>query len=132
MGLFKILKKKGQGNIRHLQGIKKMTKLNITKAEQFYNKNQYVLRDGKGIIFQSYNSIIAVYNYDDKTLTLGKDWDYSTTTSKHLYLFIDDYVDTLTDEGYLLSSEIRSTSNKRKLINKYIEKGIINYEEDLV
>ena len=29
---------------------------------------------------------------ENGTLTLGIDWDYSKTTLKHLYLFINDYL----------------------------------------
>ena len=62
------------------------------KVHQFYNKNQFLLKgDGKAI-FQSYSSTIAIWDYATKTLTLGIDWDYSNTTRKHLYLFLNEYV----------------------------------------
>jgi len=99
------------------------------KVEQFYNKNQFIMHGEGKIIFQSYNSTIAIYQ--NGILTLGRHWDYSTTTSKHLYLFISDYVNILTDGGYSLKSELRNSTNKRKIINNLIEKNIIVYDERL-
>lgn len=53
--------------------------------------NQFVIyADGK-IIFQSYNSIIAVVDKTNKTIELGEDWDYSVTTGKHRNIFFRDY-----------------------------------------
>ena len=53
--------------------------------------NQFVIyADGK-VIFQSYNSIIAVVDKVNKTIELGKHWDYSVTTGKHRNIFFRDY-----------------------------------------
>ena len=49
-------------------------------------RNQFVVeKDGK-TYFQSYETIIAEVNKDK--VTLSKDWVYSTTTLKHLYIFL--------------------------------------------
>lgn len=61
------------------------------KVNQFYNKNQFVIDWDWKTIFQSYDSTIAVMDYENKTLTIWIDWDYSKTTSKHFYLFLSDY-----------------------------------------
>ena len=54
--------------------------------------NQFVIyADGK-VIFQSYNSIIAVVDKANKSIELGSDWDYSVTTGKHRNIFFRDYV----------------------------------------
>lgn len=97
----------------------------MVKVENFYNKNQFLIREDNKIIFQSYNSIIAIWDYSKKKLTLGYDWDYSTTTSKHLYYFISDYVNDREIE------EVNEKANKRQYINKLIEKNVILYDEDL-
>ena len=52
--------------------------------------NQFVIKTPNGIYFQSYDSVVAFYDNDHK-LYLGRDWDYSNTTRKHLYIFIRDY-----------------------------------------
>lgn len=64
----------------------------FTKVEQLYNKNQFVIRNEIETIFQSYDSTIAIINRHEKTLTLWVDYDYSKTTSKHLKLFLNDYL----------------------------------------
>ncbi len=53
--------------------------------------NQFVIHDGDLLMFQSYNSLIAVVNYDTREVILGSDWDYSVTTGKHRNIFFADY-----------------------------------------
>lgn len=72
------------------------------KVEQLINDkgngamNLVISGDGK-LIFQSYDSIqsydsmIAEINYNTNTITIGEDWDYSVTTSKHRNIFFRDY-----------------------------------------
>ena len=102
------------------------------KIEQFKTKNQFILRDyeNKKTYFQSYNSMIALINNIDDTITLGKDWHYSTTTSKYLYMFLDEEASyTFTGlNGQDLCYELRTATNKRDYIKKCIEKGIIKYD----
>ena len=56
--------------------------------------NQFIITDGKGTTtFKSYNSIIAEQRgagggYDD-VIILGKNYNYSTTTSKYLNRFLE-------------------------------------------
>ena len=92
------------------------------KVEQFYNKNQFIIRDeeNKKVYFQSYNSTIAIYDRNTQTLTLGEDWDYSKTTLRHLYLFIE-------DETFFNLPE----KNRKKHIEKLIADDTIKYHEDL-
>lgn len=91
------------------------------KVQNFYNKNQFIITGGDAIVtFQSYNSIIA--KIDKKgTLTLGDDWDYSKTTLKHLYLFINDYFNLLGDfTQKLFGYEFNNSKNKKAYIQKLI------------
>lgn len=92
------------------------------KVEQFYNRNQFVIFGNGSVTFQSYNSMIA--KIDKNGLTLGSHWDYSNTTLKHLYLFLNDY-------DYSLYSKIENSKNKRKDIQKMIDNGQINYNENM-
>lgn len=75
----------------------KVNKMENYRVEQMINDrgngamNQFVIyADGK-VIFQSYNSIIAVVDKMNKTVELGNDWDYSVTTGKHRNIFFRDY-----------------------------------------
>lgn len=92
------------------------------KVQNFYNKNQFIIFGGDAIVtFQSYNSIIA--KIDKKgTLKLGNDWDYSKTTLKHLYLFINDYFSLLGDfTQKLFSYEFNNSKNKKAYIQNLID-----------
>lgn len=53
--------------------------------------NQIVLVIGETIHFVSYGTLIAKYEIRTQKLTLSKDWEYSKTTRKHLYIFLRDY-----------------------------------------
>lgn len=56
-----------------------------------YASNQFVIHDGDLLMFQSYDSLIAVVNYSTKEVLLGEDWNYSRTTGKHRNIFFRDY-----------------------------------------
>jgi hypothetical protein len=50
--------------------------------------NQFVIEDGTKRIFQSYSTKVA--ELDNGQITIDtKAFNYSNTTSKHLYLFLD-------------------------------------------
>lgn len=63
------------------------------KIKNFYHLNQFVLEDSENNqdYFQSYQSMICKVDRKEKTITFGSDWDYSITTLKHLYKFLDEY-----------------------------------------
>lgn len=98
----------------------------MEKVEQFYNKNQFLIRGAGGITFQSYDSTIANINNDGK-LSLGVDWDYSRTTLKHLYLFLADYKYLIENFVYsqIFSNGFESSKNKRAYLRSLINKNII-------
>ena len=93
--------------------------LNSIKVEQMINDNdnpaanQFVIRVDGGIVFQSYDSIIATVDYDKNVVTICPDWDYSNTTGKHRNIFFKDY------------AHIRSLSTKDG-IEKALQKGELN------
>ena len=66
---------------------------NLTNSRGNAVKNQFVIEDGGTITFQSYNSTICrIYGGSlgfDKVVVFGKDWNFSVTTSKHLYSFLN-------------------------------------------
>ena len=105
----------------------------ITKARQLENKNQFILEDDKKTIFQSYDSIIAVFDKEKRDLTLGCDWDYSRTTLKHLYIFLRDviYYDLKLEQKTRIQEALEST-NTKKAIQKLIDKNVIQYESELI
>ena len=60
------------------------------KISNFYVKNQFIIRDKDVTIFQSYNTVIAKKT-KTRTILDKKALDYSRTTSKYLYRFLDEY-----------------------------------------
>lgn len=92
----------------------------MMKVEQMINNrgngamNQFIIRDDENnkMVFQSYDSMIVEMDYNTNTITLGKNWDYSTTTGKHRNIFFMDY-------AYL--PELAS----KKELEKYIKIGAV-------
>lgn len=105
-----------------LQGVKQLKKIHVSQLE---NKNQFLIIGDNFKVFQSYDSLIAIYNVDDGSIILGCDWDYSNTTKKHLYIFMDDYC-CLKDIDYLYSKK-----NKSAYIKKLIKDGVIKYDPEM-
>lgn len=94
------------------------------KVEQFYSLNQFHLYNNDNIdILQSYNSKVVEITKNklenSQKIVLGRDWDYSTTTSKYVYKFLDEF------------SKVRiyGVANKRKYINDLLEECKENSEE---
>lgn len=65
-----------------------MKKPNIYSV--LWHANQFAYDDAGKSVFQSYNSTCAVIDWKNQKLILGRDWDYSKTTRKHLYAFFSD------------------------------------------
>lgn len=102
------------------------------KVQQFHNKNQFIISGNGELTFQSYNSTIATIDCEG-FLALFSDWNYSQTTQKHLYLFLQEYKNCLNDCVYnnLINSKnnIYNSKNKQALLQKLIDKKIIKYKE---
>lgn len=92
-------------------------------VEQLYNKNQFVIHDNNNnlIYFQSYNSLICKLDLNNKKLYVYSDYDYSQTTKKHLYLFLNDYV-------YSVYKIIENSKNKIKDFNKMLNSVVNDFE----
>lgn len=97
-------------------------------VEQFYNKNQFLIKGQYDITFQSYKSTIATIDKNGD-LTLFTDWDYSHTTLKHLYLFICDYFCKLNYNTRDLLTDLEYSKNKRAFIQKLIDNKKISLKE---
>lgn len=95
---------------------------NITNNRGRKVPNQFIITDGNVYTFQSYNSVIAVVNFDNSTITIGYNWNYSTTTSRYRNKFFSTLgLDELTD-----------TASVREAIRDGNVAGYkVIYEEDL-
>lgn len=74
--------------------------------------NQFIIKTDKATYFQSYNSLIAKIDKTSGSVTISSRWDYSNTTRKYFYQFLDSY-------GY-------EGMNKAK-VEKYIKEGEFKY-----
>lgn len=54
--------------------------------------NQFIIRDNatSRTTFQSYNSMIVTIDYQNNTISLGENWDYSMITSKYRNQFFEE------------------------------------------
>lgn len=79
--------------------------------------NQLIIQDDNEVTFQSYDSKIATYNKQDKTLKLyGELWDYSNTTRKHFSQFINDFTCFGYDTKSQFLQSINELNNRIKVI----------------
>ena len=75
----------------------------VGSVQQFKHANQFLIKGyihtknagstwvGRYVAFQSYDTLIAVYDINTQELYISQDnWDYSKTTMKHLKDFINE------------------------------------------
>lgn len=106
------------------------------------NKNNYIImEDEKNDVtyLYRYNTLIAAVCNTIETaknkknnygLTLTKDWDYSKTTLKQLYYFIELYTTQRDETGNTIGYMLTETKNKKEYIKKLIDKKIIKLTEE--
>ena len=87
-------------------------------------KNQYVILAPDIYAFQSYNSLIAIYDRENNILTLGCDFDYSRTTSKYLHQFLYEYC-------YPIYRELPNGKSLCDILRKAIKSGLVKYDEKM-
>lgn len=73
--------------------------------------NQFIIRDGRKTMFQSYSSPIVQIDRENKVITVYEDWDYSMTTGKYRNQFME-------DEGF-------SDMANKKDFEHYMNAGVI-------
>lgn len=106
------------------------------------NKNNYIImEDEKNDVtyLYSYNTLIAAVCNTIETsknkknnygLTLTKDWDYSKTTLKQLYYFIELYTTQRDETGNTIAYMLNNKNNKKEYIKKLIDKKIIKLTKE--
>lgn len=88
-------------------------------------RNQYTIKIPNKVCFQSYNSLIAVYDIESKHLILGYHFDYSVTTSKYLHEWLKEYC-------YPLYSSFPRGKSLKDTLYKAIDAGLIEYDENMI
>jgi hypothetical protein len=100
------------------------------KVENLLHANQFVIWSDEEITFQSYNSECARIDKNGD-LILGRDWDYSNTTLRHLYVFLERYFFHLDYSTQKYFKDFESCKNKKAYIQKLIDDNIIIYDENM-
>lgn len=93
---------------------------------QLEHQNQFIITTPKATYFQSYDSMVARYDHTNNTLYVNKNWDYSNTTRKHLYIFVCEYCIVP-----YVANELEYSKNKRKTMLKLIKERVIKISKKL-
>lgn len=107
------------------KSVQTFKRLKELKVYQLRHANQFIIHANGCVCFQSYDSLIAIYDYETQTLLLGRDFDYSITTLRHLYMFINDYC------SYEIASIINNANNSKQALLKAIKQGVILYDYEM-
>lgn len=75
--------------------------------------NQFVIEGDGTTTFQSYDSTIAVIDWNEHTVKIGEDWNYSNTTGKYRNSFFDDN----------RFSDIKDTKSMKKIMAEVDKNG---------
>lgn len=103
------------------------------KVEQYKAINQFHIYDTKKAVdyLQSYNStVVKIEVKTDETrgqtshiiITLGRDWDYSKTTQKYVYDFLEEYGNVY----------FTPNNTKKTQVQNMIEQHKIIYDEEMI
>lgn len=98
---------------------------------QFYNENQFLIYDERKLVFQSYDSVVAEIDRKTGELFFGSDWDYSNTTRKHLYKFLNDYKYAISADLYamIFRRGFEDCKNKKQFLQNLIDQKIIKIKK---
>lgn len=105
---------------------------NVTKVRNMltaggnYAPNQFIISEDRKTIFQSYNSIICTLDYENSIITFGRDWNYSRTTAKYLYSFLNSFIDF-----YGTKKELEKLIDVGKYETKFTN-WTVQYDHDLI
>lgn len=95
------------------------------KVHNFHHLNQFTLQDWKTIYFQSYDSMICKIDFINQIIELWSNWDYSKTTSKHLYMFFDEFM------GFYPNKKIIQRMIDEWKLQSWLSVYTVKYNEDL-
>lgn len=100
-----------------------------------FTDNHYIIEHKKDLYFSSYDSIVAEIENNcilgKEKIFLGTAWDYSQTTLKNLYNFLEDF-STIRLENYnnnTLAYELSRQKNKKEFLQKLIDNKTIKIKK---
>lgn len=89
--------------------------------------NQTILENDKTIKFFSYNTLIAIINKNkqNNNLQFTSKWNYSKTTTKYLYQFLNEYKCQISNNIYTKVVDALNDTNKKASFKNLIDNKII-------
>ena len=90
-------------------------------------RNQYSIEFLGCVAFQSYDTLIAVYDKSTERLTVGRRYDFSVTTSKYLGIWLRENV-----PGWAATARRLGGRSQSDTIRRAIDAGVISYDRCMV
>ena len=90
---------------------------NLVNSEGRAIANQFVIDGNNERVFQSYDSVVCKVTPD--TITFGRDWDYSNTTRRNLYMFLKYYAGLREVKGKGIEKAIQTGSFEHIGVTRY-------------
>ena len=75
--------------------------------------NQFIIAGDHRLTFQSYDSMIIDLDFMHSVITIGKDWDFSRTTSKYRNAFLAEHLPQLATKKAIESLKAMADENGR-------------------
>ena len=92
--------------------------------------NQLVINEGRKTWFQSYDSVIIEIDREYQKITVGRDWDYSITTTRYLKQFLNEEMQWSSKEVDEFKKKLRKAQSSDDNIFVFNNFSII-YDENL-
>lgn len=88
------------------------------------SRNAYIIDNFETgeVVLQSYDSIVAIFEKESEIVTLGRNWNFSITTIKHVCRFLEEYK----------PSALCDSRTKKRSIESLIQNGHILYDPELI
>lgn len=86
------------------------------------NRHSKILKKGSTLYLIDYKSVVASYNLQYAYFKLGKDWNFSNTTLKSVYSFIENFVDIAE------LKKVNYIEKKEEYIKKLIDTNFIKVD----
>lgn len=86
------------------------------------NRHSKILKKDNTLYLIDYKSVVASYNFQYAYFKLGKNWNFSSTTLKSVYSFIDEFVEVPAIK------KVKNEKEKEKYIKNLVQIDFIKVD----
>lgn len=86
------------------------------------NRHSKIFKKDNTLYLIDYESVVASYNFQYAYFKLGKNWNFSNTTLKSVYSFIDEFVEVPAIK------KVKNEKEKEKYIKKLVQIDFIKVD----